>query len=287
MPKTGDVFFYVIVVSYNAGSRLSDTLMSVRRQTYKDYRVIVKDGMSDDDSTGAAREKFGIGEDGLSDDKRIRLVVSRDRGIYDAMNEALKEAVKEEKAKPHEKAYVYFLNCGDTLAAEDVLSRVAADAGDEGGILYGDVLELKTGEEVPSNPKMDDFACYRNVPCHQACFYDVKLMRKAPFNTKYIVRADYEHFLRLIYRHGAATRYLKFTVAQYEGGGFSETKENRERSERERKHIISLYLPAWKVRLFDAYRVVSLQKLREKAASSPKTAAIYNGIKRRLYGRKG
>ena len=41
---------------------------------------------------------------------------------------------------------------------------------------------------------MNDFACYRNVPCHQVCFYDAGLFAERGYDTDFRVRADYEHF---------------------------------------------------------------------------------------------
>ena len=37
-------FFYIIVVTFNAGRKLIETLNSIRMQTYSNYRVIIKDG---------------------------------------------------------------------------------------------------------------------------------------------------------------------------------------------------------------------------------------------------
>lgn len=81
-----------------------------------------------------------------------------------------------------------------------------------------------------SAPRMNDFACYRNVPCHQVCFYDAGLFAERGYDTDFRVRADYEHFLYCIYDRKAEAVYMPVTVAFYEGGGFSETRENRKRS---------------------------------------------------------
>ena len=43
-------FFTIIVVSYNAGDKLFETIDSVLCQTFKDYRILIKDGMSTDGS---------------------------------------------------------------------------------------------------------------------------------------------------------------------------------------------------------------------------------------------
>ena len=133
---------------------------------------------------------------------------------------------------------------------------------------------------------MNDFACYRHLPCHQSCIYDLALMKREIFETKWQVRADYEHFLRLKYLCGVRPVYLHMTIADYEGGGFSETEENKKRSEEERKDIIAMYLPKKKVKGYDLYRILSMQSMRQRLAENPKTARFYQEAKRALYRRK-
>ena len=74
---------------------------------------------------------------------------------------------------------------------------------------------------IYSAPEVNDFTCYRNVPCHQVCFYDVRLFAERGYDVKYRVRADYEHFLYCIYDRKAEAVYVEMIVADYEGGGFS------------------------------------------------------------------
>ena len=72
MKKT---FFNIIVVSYNAGDKLIDTIESVRRQSYTGYRILVKDGMSTDGSIEKLKAKYDIGKD-------LILVESCDSGLF-------------------------------------------------------------------------------------------------------------------------------------------------------------------------------------------------------------
>ena len=110
--------FSIITVSLNSGDDLKKTIESIISQSFRDFEVIVKDGMSTDGSiekikemTGVSAEKLGDqasdsdGQNGESekesDDKpgdqpvdsgrdRIRIIRSKDCGIYDGMNQALK-----------------------------------------------------------------------------------------------------------------------------------------------------------------------------------------------------
>jgi glycosyltransferase involved in cell wall biosynthesis len=313
-------FFKIIVVSFNAGENLIKTINSIKEQTFDSWEVIVKDGLSTDGSIDKFRDELMIDADtGMSKDGKFRFVSEKDTGIYDAMNTALnilsfemddrkkapdimtgvstgtgenKTEVTNNGAAQAEGSYVYFLNCGDYLKDKDTLKRVhdaIVDSTPEASkkhIFYGDIYERITGQVVASNPKMDDFACYRNVPCHQACFYDIRLMMAEHFDTTWHIRADYEHFLRCVYIDKAVTTYVPVTVADYEGGGYSESGNAKVVSERERKQIVSRYLPKGKVLKYDLIMLITLAPLRTKIARSPKTAGIYNALKSLIYNRK-
>lgn len=303
-------FFTIIIVSYNAGDKLFATLDSVLGQSYSNYRIFIKDGMSTDGSMDKLRERYDVGSVDDTDEKVITLMESCDNGIYHAMNIAsaqLGNRISSERAK-HEDvvnqddvkilkagespAYIFFLNCGDTFASKDVLEKIhdiivkrnSREGTTLPTIFYGDIFDCITGHRVASNPKIDDFACYRNVPSHQACFYDERLIYKNPFELKYKVRADYEQFLRCFYKEKAVTFYMPIVIANYEGGGFSD--QNKKISEQERKEIIKMYLPASKVRKYDFIRFITLANLRAVIASNKVTSGMYNAIKSALYKAK-
>lgn len=267
--------FSIIVVCLNAGEKLYKTIESILRQTEKDYEIIVKDGGSTDGSL----------EELLQNDK-VKLYQQKDTGIYDAMNQAVQYAGGE---------YLFFLNCGDYFYDETVLAAVkkSIETGEgmkekklkqkPGDIFYGNILEAKTGAVVQSNPVIDEFACYRNVPCHQACFYGRELFARRGFKTCYKVRADYEHFLWCVYEGKARTVYMPITVALYEGGGFSETRENERVSKQEHTKIIKQYMSPAKALKYRLILFLTLAGVRKKLAKNPKTAEIYNRMKRALY----
>lgn len=268
--------FSIIVVCYNAGEKLQKTIASIRGQTEDDYEIIVQDGLSTDGSV----EKLSAGTD-------LKLFRERDEGIYDAMNRAVSHAAGK---------YLFFLNCGDYFADGEVLAEVkraiekeAADTCGGGKkrprpmIFYGNIKERVTGAHVMSNPVIDDFACYRNVPCHQACFYDRRLLVKRGFRTCYRVRADYEHFLWCYYRARAVMVYMPLTVASYEGEGFSEKGENRKRSAAEHAHIVKKYMGRGQILGYRLIMLLTLAPLRTYLASHKATADVYQKIKTGLY----
>ncbi len=278
--------FSVIVVCLNPGNKLQITLDSITSQTYADYEVIIKDGLSSD-GTIESWEKS-------NQDARIKVYKEKDSGIYDAMNQAVAKA---------QGRFVYFLNCGDVLRDENVLARIHSAIEDSKDnfkdktkdktkdnpgltILYGDILEMLTGEQVTSNPRLDRFGLYRNVPCHQACFYERELLSRHPFMLQYRVRADYEQFLWCALEEKAHLSYTALTVACYEGGGFSESKANRRLSDKEHKEIAGKYMSRGEILQYQIILWLTLAPIRSKMAQNKKTAALYNRIKKIIYNKR-
>ena len=147
--------FSVIVVSYNAGTKLNATIRNILEQSCQDLEILWKDACSQDGSPGTLWKEL------LPEEKaKILRISGKDRGIYDGMNEALLQA----KGK-----YIYFLNCGDLLHDRDVLQKVkkkilSVSPEKSRQIWYGDVLEKSSGQIVAANPRMTHFAMYRYLP---------------------------------------------------------------------------------------------------------------------------
>lgn len=264
-------FFSVIVVCFNAGEKLNATLQSVLSQTEEDFEILVKDAGSTDGSIGR-----------LPEDPRIRVFVSKDRGIYDGMNLAAQKAAGK---------ILYFLNCGDLLHDEKVLEQVRRFIEKTGAvkkaIYYGDIIEETTGQRVAANPVMSHFAMYRNIPNHQACFYTADIFTEETFDLSYKVRADYEHFLRVVITKGVQTHAMGLVVADYEGGGYSETEQGREISKREHRKITKKYFTPGERFCFKGYLIVTLQPVREKIAHGKHTAALYDKVRNALLQKGG
>ncbi len=260
--------FSIITVCYNAGDKLIKTLETALSQNYDNYEIIVKDGMSKDDSLSQ-----------ISKDEKIKVVQTPDKGIYDAMNQALEYVTGD---------YVYFLNCGDSFYDSNVLRNVAdcIKKEPEAGIYYGDTYNESTASVVPMPGKITAFTCYRNIPCHQACFYAVKLFQERGYDLQYKIRADYEHFLWCFFKKGVAPKHSGYIIANYEGGGFSETKENQKTDRKEHKQIVEKYMKKSQLLLARSYMVVTLMPLRRFLASNRFFSKMYNGMKKVVYRKK-
>lgn len=260
--------FSVITVTYNAGDKLKETVTDVLKQTYDNYEILIKDGLSSDGSL----EK-------VPDSSKIRVESCKDSGIYDAMNQAVSMATGD---------YIIFMNCGDFFYDNDVLKKAAEviEKNPGRGIYYGDAY-FRLSKEIIHMPKeITDFVCYRHIPCHQACIFERVLFAEKGFDLEYKIRADYEFFLRQYYKKTVRPVYTGAAIADYEGGGFSESKDNRKRDKNEHRQITGMYMPKHKLFWYRMIMIITLQPLRHWIAQRSCFAGLYDRIKTMVYGTK-
>ncbi len=259
--------FSVITVCFNAGEKLAYTINNILSQSYEDYEIVVKDGGSSDNSL-----------DSIPANEKIKVYSEKDKGIYDAMNAAVSHAKGD---------YVIFMNCGDTFYDEDVLKNTSKAIDDNPGrrIYYGDAY-FETASQIISQPKeITESICYRHMPNHQSCFFDRLLWDEISLNTSYKIRADYDFFLRCFFEKNIRPAYLGITVASYEGGGYSENKENQKRDKAEHREIVEKYMGKKRAAHYRRIMILTLQPLRTWIAQKSIFAPLYDKIKRKIYSR--
>lgn len=81
-------------------------------------------------------------------------------------------------------------------------------------------------------------------------------------------------------------QYLGLTVSSYEGGGYSETKENLKHSATEHKEITTKYMKPVELFRYRTVMALTLAPLRTAMAESRHFSAIYQGLASKVYGRK-
>ncbi len=267
-----DIMYSVIVVCLNAGQKLYETLNSILKQNYGNFEVVIKDGGSSDGSV----ERFI----NLCRDERVHVYTQKDSGIYDAMNQAVKLAKGD---------YFLFMNSGDSFYDEEVLNKITYEIHElrrkdkKADIVYGNMYHKALNTIIYASPEINDFACYRNVPCHQTCFYQRALFDERGYHAAYNVRADYEHFLWCYYERKAVITYVPVVVASYEGGGYSETKENRKRSQDQHREIVVHYMGRKKADKYRLVMLLTLAPLRSAIADNKHLSVVYNGMKTAIY----
>lgn len=268
----GHPLFSIIIVCLNAGERLKETVESVLGQSCENYEIVLKDGGSVD---GSVEELSRMVED-----ERLHIFHEKDSGIYDAMNQAVSLARGD---------YLIFMNAGDCFYDDKVLykiSDVILSKNNRPDIIYGNLYHKALSTVIYAAPEINDFTCYRNVPCHQTCFYSREMFAQRAYHPEYNVRADYEHFLWCYYEKRADICYAPVIVASYEGGGYSETRENKKRSARQHREITEKYMGKKKAGKYRLIMLLSLAPLRSAVANNKYLSAGYNKLKTLFYKKK-
>lgn len=252
----------IIIVTFNPGEGLKRTIESIFKQTSDNYELVVKDAGSTDGSIEWLE---------ALQNPKVNIIKSSDLGIYDAMNQAVTYASGD---------FIIFMNAGDKFYSNDVVEKVeASKLATEKVIAYGDTyFELSDSlSKAPS--KITGSVCYRNIPCHQSIVYSKDMVATRGFDTIYKIRADFEHFMWAFYNHMCDFVYLGFPICSYEGGGFSETKQNQRRDKEEYKRAVKKHIPLKERFLYRTFLIISLHKLRGTMARNPRTAKFYQKIK--------
>jgi len=95
----------VIVATMNAGKTLEECLLSIIKQDYRDFEIIIVDGLSTDNTIDIIKKySYGI----------KYWESSKDNGVYDAWNKGLAQATGD---------WICFLGADDILWSENVLSE--------------------------------------------------------------------------------------------------------------------------------------------------------------------
>ena len=112
----------IIIVSLNTKYFFLKTVNSVLAQSYKEREIIVVDGNSTDgtiDIIKKMKKKFS------------KVIIEKDRGIYDAMNKGSRLVSGE---------WVIFLNSGDVFYNKNTLSDIFKQSITKKDIIYGNTL---------------------------------------------------------------------------------------------------------------------------------------------------
>lgn len=197
----------VIIPVFNAGKTLEKALLSVIRQDFSNYELIVVDGGSSDNSVEILKRY----------NKWISKQISEpDSGVYDAMNKGIRMATAE---------WLYFLGADDVLADESVFSHFFAEANPFDGIdiLYGSVVNLGIRNRLIPTLHTSSFGkklFWKNTLHHQSAFYRSSLFESRPYNTRYLILGDYEFHL-WCWMKGAKGLFVPRLVAKCQAIGLS------------------------------------------------------------------
>ena len=204
----------IITVNLNDKAGLIKTIQSVVAQTFTNFEYLVIDGASTDGSVEIIKQY----------QKNINYWVSEpDYGIYNAMNKGIQQAKGE---------YLLFLNSGDWLTSNDILSRVFANPKNV-AIIYGDVLLNGAKKKFP---KHITFAKLLTHTCihHQASFLKRQLFDKyGLYNENLKIVADWEFIFKALTLHKVSYYYNALPIANFSLEGISTQSKLQNKTEKE------------------------------------------------------
>ena len=217
-----------VTVTYNAAAVVQRTLDSVLRQDYPHIRHLIIDGASTDDTLKIVDNYVACSN--AAENGHVVLVTSEpDNGIYDAMNKGLRSVTGD---------YVCFLNAGDFLPTDDIVSRIVEKLdSQQPAVLYGDT-DIVDGEgrflhhRRLAPPEDLTWRSFRQgmLVCHQAFYVRADFAVQTPYDTTFRYSADVDWCIRIMReaeKENVPLLNLHMVVANYTEEGQT-TQHHRE-----------------------------------------------------------
>lgn len=177
MPKLS-----ILIATFNAEKTLDSCLKSILAQEFKDFEILIADGLSTD-NTVQIIESFS---------ETITYWHShKDNGIYDAWNQALTKAKGE---------YICFIGADDCFSDEFALSRIfdRLDSNKYDLISSKGLFLGFRKSHIIGNPWNYKKLSRRITICHPGLMHHRSLFERfGNFDTKFRIVGDYEFLLRL------------------------------------------------------------------------------------------
>jgi len=213
---TNELTFSIIIPVFNGEDLIQECLNSILEQDYKDYEIIIKDGLSSDKTVEIIKKNIN---------NRIKIISSPDSGIYDAMNQSIKIA----RGK-----WIYFMGSDDQLYDNFVLTNIAKELDRDSSIdiLYGDFFSNNQFYINKFNWKI----IKGNSLNHQSIFYNNKIFINNYYDTNYKLAADYKFNIQL-YKNKRRSRKVPYVITKYGFQGLSSINKNIGLIECERSRI--------------------------------------------------
>ncbi|MBP1465737.1 glycosyltransferase [Candidatus Chloroploca sp. M-50] len=243
--------FSIVTVVLNSVDAALFTAQSVLSQHYLDYEYIIKDGGSQDGTVEQLRNRGLI------------VYVKPDRGIYDAMNQALAYCQGE---------YVYFLNAGDTFYDDGVLGRVAAHIDMNAAVVYGDVMQHPYSLSTNYPTRLSRYYLFRKNLCHQAWMVRRDVYRRlggfradSPVKPEQqAIVSDQEFLWRALLQQRLPAQKIPVLLANFEYGGYSTRQDMRTRSMDERWALLRMYFSRQELFLYGLRSLYFLNPIKVK-----------------------
>lgn len=209
----------IITINLNNKEGLQKTIKSVLCQTFLNLEFIIIDGGSTDGSVEVIKEHS----------EKIAFWVSRpDKGIYNAMNKGIIKS---------KGLYLLFLNSGDSLVHERIISEVF-DLNIKTDLILGNIV-TKDDVEIKLNYNIDLPNIWKYGAHHQAMFIKRSVFEQIGFyNENREITADWQFLMQALFRFKKSYTWLDKTISVYDTRGISSNPENRKRITQEKKKFM-------------------------------------------------
>lgn len=201
----------IITVCYNAEKYIEHAIRSLLAQRFQEFQYIVVDGGSSDGTKEILR-KYS---------EHIDVIISEpDQGLYDAMNKGLSMAIGD---------VVGVLNADDFLNSDRILEEIAATFEKNvsidmafGNVVFVDADSLKIKRYYDARFFRAWMLRFGWMPPHTACFIRKSVFEKfGNYSLDFRIAADYELFVRTLYRHGLKFEFIDKVLVRMRTGGLS------------------------------------------------------------------
>lgn len=236
----------IITINHNNREGLLKTINSVKQQSFTDYEWIVIDGGSQDGSRQLIEE---------NKTHFAYWVSEPDKGIYNAMNKGIAQAKGD---------YILFLNSGDVLTSNDILTDVCL-------YLTSDiVVGYVSSNGQTAGLRHQDFSIadlYNYSFPHQASFIRRDLFTLfGMYDEQWRIVADWAFFIDTIVFGRAKVTFIPLIVSKLQEGGLSsDTSKRNAEAQRLREQKFG---PLWQN---DLQNALSLKEV----LSHPLTKRLY------------
>lgn len=202
----------IVVISYNQGRFIEDTIKSVLNQSYENVEFLLIDGGSTDETMSIVdryRNRFSL------------VIHEKDKGQTDAINKGFKHATGD---------LVGWVNSDDMLYPNCVKEIVQLSKSNQGGVIFYpqkiDYIGIK-GErkgEYSLNIKNRDFLIKKSYDLiQQGSFYDAKTLKRVDYLDETLSYCmDLDLWLRLL-KHGDIYQTRGESLAAMRIGDYTKT----------------------------------------------------------------